>query len=493
MASLAMLYSFLALSNAICGLATIAPKLGDGSDADWWFAYKLNAASFPNCSTTRECSFGGTVQDYHYGYGMQYLLASNSGGATEKMALNTNCIGSGADPIAKTFDQIYGGAAPNYVIWNDQFYLEPQIKLDPVCSTYSNHSNSCGAPWGHSKGAMAWDADGNGFIMQVTTPDWPGNGDKGITRPVQGNTLGCIHDDNVEVAQSFFSLKLTPSDTEAVLNAMQTASVVTDPLNIQLVKLSDSPSTLRKLAEGLGVLNTDITPFQQTLSSGVKLIAKPQALQVPAWQMVSALLKEPLRVASWWTDPKIPSAKAGTPGCWSSTLSTPLEVQIATTGEWDNVKFGLTGGLGPNYNHAKIGHSIGGSLGIMGDQNQMGSYSPDTRHCSSSQNGRGGLFFVVDDATLHSGLKDLLTGETAAYYSGPSPSPSPTPPSPGPSPTASCGGAGVASNTCRADDKKAAGCRYVYSADASKCGVSKYGCFADSSLPSGCPDKTMIV
>jgi len=198
-----------------------------------------------------------------------------------------------------------------------------------------------------------------------------------------------------------------------------------------------------------------------------------------------------LRVASWWEHPAIPSAHAGTPGCWSSTLATPLEVQIATSGVWDNVTFGLTGGLGTNYNHAKIGHSLGGSIGILGDMNQMGSYAPEARKCTSSQNGRGGLFFVVDDATLHSGLEDLLTGTTAAYYTPPSPSP--TPPPPTPSPTATCGGAGVRSNTCRSSSKKAAGCVYVYSDDASKCGVSKYGCYQDSSLPSGCPDKTMLV
>merc|ERR1711957_930174 len=118
--------------------------------------------------------------------------------------------------------------------------------------------------------------------------------------------------------------------------------------------------------------------------------------------------------------PAIHSAYAGTPGCWSAELANPLEVQVATSGLWDgkvlNMKGTFTG------NHAKIGHSLGGSLAVMGDMNQQGSYSPDERSCSSSQNGRGGIFFVVDDAVLHSSLQKLMTGDTASYDASP-PSP----------------------------------------------------------------------
>jgi len=43
--------------------------------------------------------------------------------------------------------------------------------------------------------------------------------------------------------------------------------------------------------------------------------------------------------------------------------------------------------------------------------NQQGSDSGSK--CSSSQNGRGGLFYVVDDAELSGSLTDLLSGNTA--------------------------------------------------------------------------------
>lgn len=464
--------------NASSATDTVAPRLGDGSVVDWWFTYKFNTYSFPECSTTRECIFGGTVKEYKYGYGMQYLLASNVNGTTKKGALRTDCLGTGADPVAKTFDQIYSGNAPNYIIWNDQFYREPQIELTPACSTYSSEPTSCSAPWGHSKGAMAWDENGDGFIMQVTTPDWPGSGDSSIPRPTQGNTLGCIEDDNVEVAQHLFSLKLSPADTEDVLKALHRASVVTDPSNAQLVKLTTGPSNLAALAKGLGTLDTSASPYQASLSSGAKVIAKPQALHVPSWQMVSALVGKPLRTATWWQSPEILSAEAGIPGCWSSDLDTPQEVQIATSGQWQNTTFGLTGGLGQNYNHAKLGHSINGTLAIMGDMNQMGSYTPDLRKCDSSQNARGGLFFVLDDPTLHSDLKELMTGTTADYYNKTNGTTNIT-----------CGGAGISASSCRSTSKAEAGCTYVYSANAAACDVSKYGCYNNTELPADCPDK----
>jgi len=489
---------FASLLYLCCGKEAVAPRLGDGSEVDWWFAYKFNSKSYPECSTTRKCIFGGSVQPYKYGYGMQYALASSVGGKTQEMELKTDCLGTGADPVAQTFDQVYSGAAPNYVIWNDQFYREPQVHLDPPCSHYSSDPTSCSAPWGHSKGVLSWDADGNGFIMQVTTPDWPGNGNSNITRETQGNTLGCIHDDNVEVAQHFFSMRLTTADTKAVLQALQRASVVTDPSNPQIVRLSNSPGDLASLAKGLAKLDSNTSPLVSTLSNGAKLIAKPHALNVPPWQMVSAIVGKPLRTATWWSRPEILSSKAGTPGCWSDILGTPQEVQIATSGQFKGIEFSLKGGLGKDHNHAKLAHSLDGSLAIMGDMNQQGSYSPEYYRCSASQNGRGGMFFVLDNPTLHSGLKELMTGSTADYY-GSTPTPSSRRRTPTPSsrrrttPSSSCGGEGTHANSCRTASKKAAGCVYVYASHADECGVSRWGCYDQSSLPPGCPDRSAML
>lgn len=470
-----------ALHSASVGAASLGPLLGDGSSADWWFTYKTNTLAYPNCSGTRECPFGGKVQAYPTGWGLQYLLASSVGGKTSALEQKSDCLGSGDDPVAKTFAQIYDGTAANYIIWNDQFYGDPELNVTPKCTTY------CASPWGHSKGAIAWGSDGTGFVLQVTTPDWPGNGDKTKERSQQGNTLGCVGDDDAKVAQHMFALRLaSSSDTQTVLQAMARASVATDPKNSMLMKLTDGPSDIASIARNLGRLDDSETVFSDTLSvAGVKVIAKPHSVNVPPWSLVSSVLSLPLRVASWFTSPKLISAKAGTPGCWASSLSEPQEVQTVLSGQWDNKTMGMLGESSLDGNHAKVAHSLSGTTSVFGDMNQEGSYQPSDRKCDSSQNGRGGMFFVLDDSVMHDGLKSLLTGDTAPYVgAGPSPGPSPSPRPPGPSPSDTCGGAGTRCSKTSGPD-----CVYVYQKDESACSVSKYGCYTKAKLPDGCPEK----
>jgi hypothetical protein len=91
------------------------------------------------------------------------------------------CLGnSTADPADATFNQIYSGKY-FYVIWTDLFYNDPDL-----CSG----KTACPSEWAHAKGMLAWNADGEGFVMQVSTPNWPGAGDKEYERE-NGNTLGC--------------------------------------------------------------------------------------------------------------------------------------------------------------------------------------------------------------------------------------------------------------------------------------------------------------
>src|SRR5262249_35105078 len=155
---------------------------------------------------------------------------------------------------------------------------------------------------------------------------------------------------------------------------------------------------------------------RDTLSTGVQLIMKPSNLNVPPWQMVSAVLgRVPLRVATKWELSKIPDTDQQTTiGCWNTALlgePKGLAVKNATEGRWNGKQFGLQGGGGPDDNHAKIGVSVSGNHSIFGDMNQEGSLSgPD---CTVHQNGRGGLFFVVEDQVLSAGLRALLGGTGA--------------------------------------------------------------------------------
>lgn len=143
--------------------------------------------------------------------------------------------------------------------------------------------------------------------------------------------------------------------------------------------------------------------------------AKPSHLHVPPWQMVSAVLGGiSLRTATWWASPKIYSTTTSSEiGCWDDPLSMPGAVQIATTGQWGDTEFALTGGPSANGNHAKIGVSISGDhhYSILGDMNQQGDISGSK--FSGNPNGRGGLFFAMDNATLFEGLRSLIAGNSA--------------------------------------------------------------------------------
>ena len=383
-----------------------SPLIAKGHPVDWWFAFKFNSASFPKCAAgaTRTCLFGGQVQSSWTSFSQQFAVASSD---SKSLQAGSGCAGDTTDdPVGATFDEIYSGSF-NYVVWNDQFYQDPKL-------TACGNSNSCSAPWGHSKGMIAWNDAGDGIVMQVTTPDWPGAGSKQHPRSEEGNTLGCTARDNdVLVSQQFFALKLTKDDVVKVLTALQNASVVTDTGNVQIVK-DGGPADISTLVAKLGVKSTSTTFTHDTLSTGVQLISKPSALHVPPWQMVSSVLDGvSLRAATWWANPQIPSTTSSTTiDCWDPSLSRPGAVEIATSGHFAGKTFGLKGIAGPDGNHAKIGVSTSGAhhYTIFGDMNQQGTISGT---CKSSQNGRGGLFFVIDDAELSNSVKDLISGDSA--------------------------------------------------------------------------------
>ena len=381
------------------------PLLASGQPVNWWFVFKFNSQSFPGCGGgfERECPFGGTVQRYS-SFSQQFLFASSTNGSLQQ---GVGCAGDTiADPVGATFDQVYNGGF-FYVLWNDQFYG------DPLASAF--------APAGHSKGMLAWNSDGDGMVMQVSTPSWPGSGSASDPRKTDGNTLGCVLDNNVLVSQQFFALKLNKADVMTVLQAMTNSSVVTDPANPQIVN-NGGPPEIQVLVNGLGIISASKTATRVALSSGVLLISKPSHLNVPPWQMVSALLGgESLRVASWWASPEIPTTTAATPiACWDPSLGKPGAVAIATTGTWQGTSLGFEGVAEPDGNHAKIGVSasegrrgfFGRPFVIFGDMNQSGALSGPG--CDSSQNGRGGLFFVIpNNLPLFHSVSSLLQGDTA--------------------------------------------------------------------------------
>ncbi len=377
------------------------PLLAAGHPVDWWFVFKLNAAKFPGCAggASASCPFGGSVQTY--AAGQQYAEASSE---NAHLVDGSGCAGTTTtDPLGATFGEAYNGNF-HYVLWNDQFHGSPAL---PSCAV------DCGSPWGHSKGMLVWDDSGSGLVLQVTTPSWPGAGSAAHPRGATGNTLGCVKPpDDVVASQHFFALRLTVGDLKVVLAALANSSVATDPTNVQLVN-NGGPADVQALVQALGKKSTSVTPTMTTLSSGVRLISKPSNLNVPPWQLVSSLLGGvPLRTATWWANPQIDSTAAATPvTCWDHLLTKPGAVDVAITGTWDGQTMGMKG-TASNGNHAKIGVTTDASsdLAIFGDLNQQGSLSGN---CGSSQNGRGGLFFVVKNHDLATGIAALIQGDSA--------------------------------------------------------------------------------
>src|SRR2546421_3369660 len=230
------------------------PLLEKGKPVDWWFIFKFNTSSFPLCGggAPRACSFGGDAQPYKQ-WSQQFAYSSATGKALKD---GDGCVGDKADdPLGARFDQVYNGSL-FFVVWNDQFYDDPHIQ---------GCSESCGSPWGHSKGMLAWNSDGDGVVLQVTTPSWPAAGNKANPRKTDGNTLGCIKDDDVEVSQHFFSLKLSKDDVVKVLKGLANASVVTDPKNPQIVH-NGGPADIKQLVDDLGVKSHNKTATKEKLS-----------------------------------------------------------------------------------------------------------------------------------------------------------------------------------------------------------------------------------
>lgn len=381
------------------------PMLAQNKPVDWLFVFKFNTHSFPKGERPKEKKgiFGGTFRKYRGRYSQQYVFASSDHPSLQK---GKGSAGTSLDdPLGATFARIYYEDY-NYVLWNDQFYDDP--------------IRTKGAPWGHSKGALAWNAAGEGMVLQVSTPSWPASGSHKHPRMTDGNTLGTVKDDDIEVSQHFFALKLSKEDVAATLKALQNASVVTKRTSKQLVK-NGGPDDIQALVKKLGRRSHNHRCIVATLSSGIQLISKPSNLPVPPWQMVSAKLGSiPLRVASWWSQPEIYSTNLDSHiCCWATGLGEPGPIEVATSGSWAGVPFSLTGGSGKDHNHAKVGVSKDAKkpFCIFGDMNQQGALQPNGdytgQRCTSSQNGRGGTFYVLKNKELFKSLTALLKGNSA--------------------------------------------------------------------------------
>ena len=195
---------------------------------------------------TRACPFGGDAQRYK-NFSQQFAYASSESPTLQQ---GNGCAGDTADdPIGATFDEVYNGAY-YYVVWNDQFYDDPDIK---------GCSESCGAPgvtrrawWPGTMPATVWSC-------RSRRPRGRPRAAREFPRKTDGNTLGCVKDNDVQVSQHFFALRLTKDDLVQGPDGANNASVVTDPSNPQIVN-NGGPADVQKLVATLGVKSASQAP-----------------------------------------------------------------------------------------------------------------------------------------------------------------------------------------------------------------------------------------
>ena len=191
----------------------------------------------------RKCPFDSdknpsTEGFWQYGWNLDYYLATSQ---NPSLQIQKGCLGSSNGPLEKLFYKIYNGNN-YYVIWNDQFKGDPDTSpLDTQANRrYTNgktacpNGGDCDSPWGHSKGVISWDENGNGVMLQVTTPTWPRSGSKNHPS-TQANSLGCDLHNNVTASQHFFAFKINKDDLIKILQCMINSCVVTLPNNKQVV------------------------------------------------------------------------------------------------------------------------------------------------------------------------------------------------------------------------------------------------------------------
>ena len=421
-----------------------SPRVDSLTAVDWLAVYKFDA-KFATTAPPDHCVFDTSERiaaDYKGKQCQHYAMSTNSNPKLTAMPFGSLIGTSTDDPLGATFDQFFNGPEDNsYVIYNDQFYG------DPSPTSACSEAKGCG----HAKGAVMWDAKGDGILLQVTTPNWPRNADASepTTVPGNGNTLGCITQkkdgsakpqNNIYHGQHFFSVKLREGDAAKVLTALRVAQVFTNSKKSQIYRTLYKTAVQKKLkglADAIKPNDPQSVPemyvekgYRETLSTGVVVLAKPSQLTVPPWHFVSAHLGGiSLDVATWYEKAKMiknTNASDAT-DCQAddSCCARPLFSSIGPFGSVTNYlcgtfegkKVDLRAGTGASVagNHAKIGVSTSEDAPwvVFSDMNQAGCWNKNDAGCSQcakSQSRRGGTFYAVSDLELWRSWRSLIAG-----------------------------------------------------------------------------------
>ncbi|CAK4090154.1 unnamed protein product [Aphanomyces euteiches] len=419
---------------------------GQGNPVSWWFVLKLpwqtrNAKGEyidtpcdcprPDCSNVNV-----EIQDERK-FGLCYLYAdANNSTLRYFRDVGFDCLGQGGnDPVSQTLRA--GKNATYWAYFNDQYngIAEKQDK-----------KRTCSADDGfnaHAKGAVAFEADTGGFILQTSTPNFPDPTIASSDEQDDFVRLGCQHDNNVEYSQHLFAMSVGSDGIDLVGNAWHSARLCSANHYDDMVEMLASPALRQNkehavadaLVNAEAVEKPSINVTFTTKGSrkvSISAVVKNKQSEVPPWAMVASAFESDLSVASWWDEGYgIPTLCDGdkydsTPhnfcltnnpialrqdGTFPYNVENLMEASLTLPSK-SKLSWSLRGGRVRDGNHGKWAlatprHGQSSGLSIFGDMNMEG--YPCSKTCSGSQGGRGGSFYGIQDADLHKSLVELIT------------------------------------------------------------------------------------
>jgi hypothetical protein len=363
-------------------IGDLVPRDGKGNAVDWWFLIKMpqgatsvcTGCANPGCQYWQSSRSGGVCYWY---------ADSNNPTLQPYTALGFDCLTGPNNPLTRTLNQMKG---KTYIIWNDQGSKTSKP------NTYPDEF----APIAHSKGAAAF-GDETGFIMNVSTPDFP---DPDLY------TVGCQEDDNVEVSQHFFCFSADKASMTAWANAMA---------NAQLSVISKNNWTFADTTVG----GHSTTANLKTLGNlPVTLVVKgSQDFFIP-WDYVTNSIGSGVKALNWYASPETPPIGTGSTMTCLYKSPAQFDVDIVRSLQTPDGAYSWCGqGNSTTYNnHAKIGIGINTSWVVAGSMNMQGDIT--SAGCTSSQMGRGGDFYAFQNQNLWTGLNTMFKSWCEATDAG---------------------------------------------------------------------------
>ncbi|RHY88798.1 hypothetical protein DYB31_000526 [Aphanomyces astaci] len=411
-----MLLQMLGLIQASKGQKEIFALDGKGQPVAWWVVLKLpwqvrdaQGKYIPTpCDCDKpQCANVKVDVPEERKFGLCYLYAdANNPRLRHFRDVGYDCLGQGGnDPVSHTLRQAKN--ATYWAIFNDQFngIAEKQDKRR-VCSGGDAFN-------AHAKGAVAFELDSGGYVLQSSTPNFPdptiptGDSDDDFIR------LGCQHDNNVEYAQHLFAMSVDGEAIKSVGRGWQSARLCSANHYHDMSQVLASAALRRNelehpMAAALvdpdadDAPSTNVTVVTKVGSVRIRGLFKDKASAVPPWAMAAEAFGTDLSVASWWDENfGIPSLCDGdvygaAPEAFC-LKNNPLTLRPDGTFPY-NVE---------NLMQATTSPTSQAALSIFADLNMEG--YPCSKKCNGSQGGRGGSFYGIEDTVLHASLVGLVS------------------------------------------------------------------------------------